>query len=396
MKACMLAYTHYEVDNRVRHYAEALIQKGWQVDAIVLKKHGQKYNNIINGVNLYRIQERIPNEKGKINYLIRLLKFFFHSTFSILEQSFKGKYDIIHVHSIPNFEVFATILSKLLGTKIILDIHDPVPDFFAVKFAKSKNNIFIGALKVIEWISTKYSDYVITVTDYWANVICERSKIPPKKISVIVNFPDTNIFNRDNYPSKIAQNSSFTLLYPGTINKHCGLDIIIKAVRYVKDEFKPFRFDIYGQGSEYDTILRMVTHLQLEDTVFFHDIVPSESVPELMLNADAGIAILAGKDIYAQQALNVKLFEFLAMGLPTIATRTHSTEYYLNDSIVMFSKMNDPKDVAKCIKELINNKQKREFLSANGLNYIKSNNWNNQKNIYLSIIEQLTRSFPLT
>ena len=41
MKCCMLAYTHYERDNRVRRYAETLARRGDQVDVISLKRPGQ-------------------------------------------------------------------------------------------------------------------------------------------------------------------------------------------------------------------------------------------------------------------------------------------------------------------------------------------------------------------
>ncbi len=392
MKACMVAFTYYEVDNRVRRYAEALYKEGWQVDAIVLKMFDKKTRGIINGINLYRIQKRAQNEKGKILYLFRLLKFYFLSSLVLIKNSFPKKYDLIHVHSVPDFEVFATLLPKIFGSKIILDIHDPVPDFFALKFGNNKNTFFITTLKLIERVSTFYAEHVISVTDYWKDIIRCRSHIPEQKITVIVNFPDTSIFDIQKYPAKSNNNKPFTLLYPGTINKHCGLDIAIQAVKYVKEETQLFKFDIYGVGSEYENIVQMVKTLHLENTVFFHDLIPLESVPELMQKADAGIALLAGNNIYAQQALNVKLFEFLAMGLPAIATQTNSTEYYLSESTVMFSKMNDPIDVARCIKELIQNKAKRESLSKNGLEYIKQNNWNINKYDYFKIVDNLIGS----
>lgn len=390
MKACMLAYSHYENDNRVRRYADALFQKGWQIDAIGLKKQGERPYDIIEGVHLFRIQRREKNEKGKIGYLLRLLRFFVLSSLQILKRSLSEKYDLIHVHSVPDFEVFATLIPKLLGTKIILDIHDPVPDFFAAKFGDSnKNKLFIHALKIIERASTLYADHVITVTDYWRDVIRSRSRLSEQKISVIVNLPDITIFDINKYPRKKNVTKNFTLLYPGTINKHCGLDIVIQAVKIVKDEIDSFRFDIYGIGSEYDAIVQMVKNLHLEDTVFFHEIVPWEKVPLIMREADAGIALLAGKSTYSQQALNVKLFEFLALGVPVIATRTKSTSYYLDDSVVMFSNINDSKDVARCIKELYKDHTRRNTLSQNGVAYIKKNNWQTQKDTFIKIVDNL-------
>ncbi len=102
MKACMVAYTFYEGDNRVRRYAETLVNQGWHVDAIALQYKNTPAFEIIKGVNVYRIQKRTLSEKREINYLVRLLMFFFSSMFFLCKNSFQGKYDVIHVHNSQN------------------------------------------------------------------------------------------------------------------------------------------------------------------------------------------------------------------------------------------------------------------------------------------------------
>src|ERR1035437_7972695 len=134
MKACMLAYTFYETDNRVRRYAEALVKRGDQVDAIALAREGQPSFEVIQGVRVFRIQKRVIDETGPISYLIKLLAFFFRSAWFLTVRHLREPYDIIHVHSVPDFEVFATFIPRLLGARVILDIHDIVPEFYASKF----------------------------------------------------------------------------------------------------------------------------------------------------------------------------------------------------------------------------------------------------------------------
>ena len=106
----MLAYTFYETDGRVSRYAEALAQRGDHVDLIALRKDGQSSNEILDGVHLFRIQERIIDEKGKFDYLLRLLKFFIKSAVLITRKNCEKRYDVIHVHSMPDFEVFVALL----------------------------------------------------------------------------------------------------------------------------------------------------------------------------------------------------------------------------------------------------------------------------------------------
>jgi hypothetical protein len=110
LRACMLAYTFYENDGRVMRYAEALAQDGAEVDAIVLRREGQAREEFINGVRVIRVQKREKNERGKFSYLRRIVQFFFRSMFEIGRQHLRRRYDLVHVHSVPDFEVFAALV----------------------------------------------------------------------------------------------------------------------------------------------------------------------------------------------------------------------------------------------------------------------------------------------
>ena len=388
IKVCMLTYSFYTNDARVRRYAESLAKRGDHVDIIALRSSNEEEYEKLNGVHVYRIQERARDEQGKFDYIFRILKFFIKSNYHLTKQHIKAQYDLIHIHSVPDFEVFAAILPKLTGAKLVLDIHDPVPDFYVAKFGKRNKHVY-NTLLFIEKLSSKFVHHVITVTDYWMSKIAERSKIAENKISVTLNLPDIKMFNCVNMKESRKTNENFIVLYPGTINKHCGLDVAIRAINIVKHEIPEIKFEIYGNGPEITNLKNLIKQLNLEEIVHFHGIVPLENIPEIMYNADIGIALLAGHDDYAQQALNVKLFEYLSVGLPAIATRTKSVKYYLKEDTVMLSEPNDPSDVARCIRDLYFDSGKRELLRENGLAFIKNNNSEIQMNNYLKIVDKL-------
>ncbi len=391
LRVCMLSYSFYDTDNRVMRYAEALARRGDTVDVLALG-HEANTHRQIDGVNVYYIQKRVHDEKRKISYLLKILTFLFKSALIVTKKHFQAPYDIIHVHSVPDFEVFAALIPKLLGAKIILDIHDPVPDFFSAKFGYPEKSIYYRLLKAIEWASALLADHVITVTDYWRNRIKERSRIADNKISVIVNYPDLSKFH---IPTELAEKAlnktSFTILYPGTLNAHCGVDLVVKAVKVLENRIPKIRFDIYGSGTEQNTLKKLVKDLNLEGSVVFHNPVPFNKIPLLMAEADMGIALLAGQSKYARQALNVKLFEFLAMGVPVVASRVESIEYYLGQDTVMLSSQNDVEDIARCIETLYNDPQKRAALRAHGFDYVKKNNSQTEMTKYIAIIEALSR-----
>src|ERR1700739_516631 len=110
MKTCMVAYTFYESDNRVRRYAEALAKRGDQVDVIALRREGQPRSEIIRWVRVHRIQVRRIDERGPFSYLRKLVAFFVRSMWWLSVHGLKKPFDVIHVHSVPDFEVFATLL----------------------------------------------------------------------------------------------------------------------------------------------------------------------------------------------------------------------------------------------------------------------------------------------
>jgi hypothetical protein len=93
---------------------------------------------------------------------------------------------------VPDFEVFATIFPKLQGAKIILDIHDIVPEFYAGKFHENEKSILFKALAMMERLSSKYSGHVIISNHLWEKTILSRS-VKRDKCAVIMNYQDESI-----------------------------------------------------------------------------------------------------------------------------------------------------------------------------------------------------------
>ena len=152
----MVAYTFYESDNRVRRYAETLAREGFEVDVVALGREAN-YQKVefINGVRVLRVQLRVVNEKSRTVLLRRLLLFFLRSMWVLSREQLKRRYDLVHIHSIPDFEVFAAWLPKITGSKLILDIHDIVPEYYASKFRISSKSLIFKLLVLVERMSPR-------------------------------------------------------------------------------------------------------------------------------------------------------------------------------------------------------------------------------------------------
>ena len=331
--ACMLVYSFYESDNRVMRYAEALVKRGDSVDVIALGKEGTPRYEEIRGVKVYRIQKRMIDEKGKISYLLKLIAFLFNSLIFLTNRHLKNPYDLIHVHSVPDFEVFATIFPKLQGAKIILDIHDIVPEFYASKFHENEKSILFKALVMMERLSSKYADHVIISNHLWEKTILSRS-VERDKCTVIMNYPDESIFYRR---PRERNDDKFIMIYPGTLGWHQGLDIAIQAFASIKDQAPEAEFHIYGRGPEKKNLERLIAELGLENRVFIKETVPIEQIASVMANADLGI-IPKRNDPFGGEAFSTKILEFMSLGVPVIVSETKIDKFYFNDSVLKFFK----------------------------------------------------------
>ena len=380
----MLAYAFYESDNRVRRYAETLVREGHQVDAVALRKIGQPCYESLNGVKIYRIQERVRNEKGKLSYLYRLLKFFFNSALFISKQHLRRRYNLIHVHSVPDFEVFAAFFVKMTGARIILDIHDIVPEFYASRFNLSKASPVFKALALIEKVSIAFSDHVIIANHIWEKTLTSRSS-KKEKCTTFLNYPDPSIFY--NRPRE-RKDDKFLIIYPGTINWHQGLDIAVNAFAQLKDETPEAEFHIYGDGPMRTAVQCLIADLGLQEKVFLKGTLPLEQIAVAMAQADLAV-VPKRNDPFGGDAFSTKILEFMALGVPVVAAATRIDRYYFNSSIIRFFEPENAEDLASAIKELVRNRELRESLAANAMSFVADYTWDKIEKDYLSLVDNL-------
>jgi len=387
MRVCMVAYTFYELDNRVKRYAEALARRGDEVDVFALRQPGQSRRQTINGVNVYRIQKRIINEKIKLSYLYRILRFLMGSAVFLAGKHWKNRYDVIHVHSIPDFEVFAAWLPRWMGAKIILDIHDIVPELYASKFNVSENSFFYKSLILLEKASIAFSHHVIIANDLWRQVLTCRS-VDEDKCKVFLNYPDQNIFYRR---PKTTPNAKFIMMYPGTLNYHQGLDVALRALALIKNQIPNLEFHIYGGGPQQANLVKLTQKLALEDKVFFRDFLPIEQIADTMARADLGV-VPKRKDSFGNEAFSTKIFEFMSLGVPVVAADTKIDKYYFNDSVIQFFESGNEHDLARCLLLLRENASLRQRLAKNGLKFIQKNTWDAHQDRYFDLLDELCQN----
>lgn len=383
----MIAYTFYESDNRVRRYAETLAKRGDKVDAIVLRRDGDQPQRELRGVRIISIQRRERNERHAVVYLLKLLQFFIRSAWTVTVQHLREPYDLIHVHSVPDFQVFSTVVPKLLGVPIILDIHDIVPEFYASKFRVSKKSTIFRSLLLVEKLSIAFSDHVIIANHPWYEKLIRRS-VRPEKCSAIINYPDTTIFEKQ---ASTSTSTAFTIAYPGTLNEHNGVDLAVLAVDRLRFSAPNLKFLIIGDGPDRAKLHDLIYNRGLEDRILLEGSMPMEQVAVRMKTVDLGI-VPKRKNSFGNEAFSTKILEFMAMGIPVLVADTAVERYYFNDDLVQFFESGNVDDLAAKILDLLRAPDRRARFRENCLKFIESNHWNARKQDYLELVDRLVFS----
>jgi glycosyltransferase involved in cell wall biosynthesis len=273
----------------------------------------------------------------------------------------------------------------MMGAKIILDVHDLLPEFYASKYGVSRNSWLFKALVLTERASCAFAHHVIAANDLWQERLISRA-VPREKCCSMVNVPDQAVFCRR---GRTRSDPKFIFLYPGTLNWHQGVDIAIRAFARVAREVPAAEFHIYGEGP-YEALLRqLVRELELQDRVKLNGFIASREVARVIENADVGV-VPKRKDGFGDEAFSTKIMEFMALGVPVIVPDTRVDRHYFTDSTVRFFQGGDEDDLAQAMLRLVRRPDLRNQLAGNALQFVAQNNWDLMKIEYLALVDSLT------
>ena len=385
MRACFIAYKFYESKPRIMQFASALARQGHTVDVLALRREGQANHELVDGVNVYRVQTRVIDEQSRFSYLWRMVRFVCVSAVVLTRKHLSKPYHVVQIETVPEFLVFAAVVPKLLGTPIVLDFYDLLPEFYASKFNSGTGSVVYWMLKGLERLCVAFSDHVLAANDLWYERLVSRSCVPAR-CTTVCYYPDLRIFSPLCHSKR---DDRFIILYAGTLNWHQGLDVAIRAFMEVARRVPRCDFHIYGEGPSKPLLITLALQLGLQERVIFHPMLPASEIAEVMGNSDLALVPKKSSSQFGNEASSTKILDFLALGVPVIAAKTRVEAHYFDDSTIQFFESGNESDLAESIFFLIKNSRRREELRLNGAKYIQGNNWDNKKHAYLDLINSL-------
>ena len=380
-RVCIIRRKYYAEDTLVRRNAESLVAAGYSVDLVCLRNKAELAFEVVDGVKVHRLPLR--SRRGGISrYLLEYVAFFILAFGEVTWLHFHQPFDVVEVVSMPDFLVFAGIIPRLMGSRLILQLFESMPELWAQKRNVPMTHWTIRLLKWQEKLSCAFADAVTCCHDM-ARAALTASNIPEQKTTTILNVPDENVFKEH---QRIGPpGGSCRLIQHGTMTENYGIQVVLEALKLV-DPSLAVHYDVTGSG-EYRPVLEdMVRELGLEGRVTFHGYVSRERLLELLIRSDIGVVPM----LFEYQS-PIKMFEYVAFGKPVIASDRKTFLQYFNEHEILYFETGNEKSLADAIEKAIRQPSMMSELANQASLRYEHYRWKNIRDRYLALHEHLCK-----
>ena len=391
-RAAVLLFSHYPADPRPRRAAEALTEQGVTIDLLCLQENAsESRREIVNGVNVTRVPLK-RRRRGALTYVWQYAIFIISSAFYLTGRSFRRRYDFVHVHNMPDFLVFSALVPKLMGSKIVLDLHDPMPELMEAIYNLSLDTFKVRMLKKLEKWSIRFSDSVLTVSRTFKEVFSSRS-CPAEKVTIILNSPDERIFKFDQprvrQHNRAGTRTNFTVLYHGSLVRRNGLDLAVEALDLVREHIPLARLVICGKRTSFlDEVMGTVTRRGLDGAVEYLGGKDLGGIVDAIHGCDVGV-IPNHRNMFTELNTPTRIFECLALGKPVIAPSARGIQDYFGEEDLIYFELGNPGDLAEKLRYAYHNPEVVGETVKRGQAIYRRHTWSAERASLLKVFSEL-------
>jgi glycosyltransferase involved in cell wall biosynthesis len=389
-RAAVLLYSNYPSDPRPRRAAEAMIEAGMNVDLLcLLTANDSPRKEQIKGVNVFRTK-MIRRRGGKVAYFLQYGRFFCSSLWFLTWRGLRHKYDVVHVHNMPDFLVFAALIPRLRGARIILDLHDPMPELMTSIYALEAIDWRVRLLRRLERWSIGFSQLALTPNIAFKTLFASRS-CRAEKVQIVMNSPEERIFRLDatRVRERAPDDGEFRIMHHGLIAHRHGVDLLVEAVARVREVIPGVQLHIYGAATPFlETVLEVARRLEVSDRVHYHGSKSQLEIARAIQESDLGM-VPNRHSSFTELNFPTRIFEYLALNCPVIAPATKGiTDYFRPDQLLMFEPGNPDDLVAKILWAKAHPEALRE-IARQGANVYRQHLWKNEKIRFINAVASL-------
>jgi glycosyltransferase involved in cell wall biosynthesis len=368
-KVCILTSVHPAFDVRVFHKeAKTLAAAGYDVTLVV--PHMEMETVCVSSVRIRPIPppanrwERMALTPGRI-----------------WRAALAEKADVYHLQD-PELVPLGFLL-KMLGKKVVYDVHEDLKEDILTKdyLPRAIRYPLAWISNGIEKLFSRRFDAILTATDEIAGKF-----IRSKRVIALKNYPRLAEFDVSvEWPRQHAQ---FRSVYVGGLTDVRGISQLVQAMGALGD-MKDARLVLCGkfESEPYEKELRREGGFQATEFLGWIDY---RQMPDLLATMDAGLVCLLPIPQFVV-SLPIKLFEYMAAGLPVIASNFPLWRGIIESAgCGICVDPRNPLEIAAAIRYLYEHPQERRAMGERGCRAVRERfNWEAEGEKLISVYQQL-------
>jgi glycosyltransferase involved in cell wall biosynthesis len=312
----------YPADTRVRNEAESLAAAGHQVTVLAPRGPRERARERLHGVEVRRYRT-VWAGRSPWSYALEYGIAHLQLTARALAARARGA-DTLHINGPPDTLALAGILARLLGSKVVYDMHDSGPELFQAKFGASALGTPLARAMLAAQISAiRCAHQVIVTNETQRELTIARGGRSPQDVTVVRNGPRVAEFPE---PSAGAPGelSAPKLIYVGTLDVQDGVLELPELL--AAPALAAAQLTIVGDGAAREELLARCREKAVESRVAFTGHVPHERVAALIAAADIGIDPAPGTELNHGSTM-IKVAEYMGAGRPVVAYDLRETRH---------------------------------------------------------------------
>ncbi len=379
-------------DTRVWQEATTLAREGYTVSVICPK--GKGYNEdyeYLEGVHIYR--HDLPKEgNGPIGYAREYFSALWHE-YRLARKIYKERgFHVIHGCNPPDNIYMVASRFKGKGVDYVFDHHDICPELYEAKFGKTSGPLYKSQL----WLERHTYDhctFAFVTNESYKEIAIRRGGMSPDKVHVLRSGPRLERLKIQSPKPEIKRGKRFMVGYLGVIGQQEGIEYLLEAARYLRDE--KGRDDIFwgivGGGPHLEALRRKSEEMGLQDIVEFTGRVSDEKMLDYLNTADVCVNPDEYNAMNDKSTMN-KVLEYMALGKPIVQFDLTEGRYSAQDAS-LYAERNNARDMADKIVMLLNDPERREKMAAIGRERILNElSWDHTSRALISAYDNYFRS----
>lgn len=389
----MVTFSPYPSDPRPRRAVDALVGEGMEVDLICLGSENAPRREKLDGVKVLRVP--LKNRRGgKLAYVYQYTAFIIISSAIFALRSLTRRYDLVYVHNMPDILVVSSLIPKALGAKVILDLHDPMPELMMTIFNLDRDSLIVRLTSRIEKWSMARANLVLTVNAACKRIFGSRS-CRPEKIGVIMNSPDNKIFPfrtpRSYAATHQERDKRFVIMYHGSIVERNGLDLAVDALARVRKSVPTAELRIYGARTVFlDRVMEAARSKGLDDAIRYFGPKRLDDLVPAIEDCDVGV-IPNHRNAFTEINTPTRIFEYLALGKPAVAPHTPGIQDYFSNESLLFFESGNAEELAQKIEYVFSHPKEANEIVERGQQVYLRHIWNQEKQTFVSLVSELLK-----